>query len=49
MKNKILCLCSLQSLGYVIGACIHKFKYSITAVNTVMVVFLLLGKNFIYL
>ena len=33
-----------QSLGYIIGACLPKFKYSITAANTIMVVYLLLGE-----
>ncbi|XP_056007788.1 uncharacterized protein LOC125666691 [Ostrea edulis] len=37
---------TMQSIGYVIGACVHSFKYSITAVNTLMVVFLLLGGFF---
>nr|XP_022319289.1 ABC transporter G family member 14-like [Crassostrea virginica] len=35
-----------QSLGYIIGACLPKFKYSITAANTIMVVYLLLGGFF---
>ncbi|XP_061184373.1 uncharacterized protein LOC133192373 [Saccostrea echinata] len=35
-----------QSIGYIIGACVRTFKYSITAVNTVMVVFLILGGFF---
>lgn len=35
-----------QSIGYIIGACVPKFKYSITTVNTIMVLFLILGGFF---
>lgn len=35
-----------QSIGYIIGACVPKFKYSITTVNTLMVLFLILGGFF---
>ncbi|XP_062604374.1 uncharacterized protein LOC134266152 [Saccostrea cucullata] len=35
-----------QSIGYIVGACVRTFKYSITTVNTFMVVFLILGGFF---
>ncbi|XP_062571630.1 uncharacterized protein LOC134233657 isoform X2 [Saccostrea cucullata] len=35
-----------QSIGYIVGACVRTLKYSITTVNTFMVVFLILGGFF---
>ncbi|XP_061178497.1 uncharacterized protein LOC133187152 isoform X2 [Saccostrea echinata] len=37
---------TIQSIAYIIGACVHRLKYSIITANTVMIAFLLLGPKF---